>query len=144
MPTPIVLHIYDEQDELKKTYTRLWLKQGVVKKAMRLAKQLRNFDEGDFERQPAPRVPRGIPVWVWRLWMKAFPPKEQETRSEAEYAVLEEFIIEFFGNGITRKELANCDYGEMVAVLTAILARANEVVAANPTFPAPKGSRGRR
>ena len=49
--------------------------------------------------------------------------------------LLEDFVIEFFGQGLTRKDLENSEFGEMMSVLVAVMARVNESAARYPTFP---------
>jgi len=72
-----------------------------------------------------------IPEKKRRWWWQKPINKEQ-----AQINALLALVVEFFGNQFTVKELREgADVGEVMAVLTAIIARAGTIVSANPTNP---------
>jgi uncharacterized protein YecE (DUF72 family) len=72
-----------------------------------------------------------------RRWWWQKPISKEEQQIEALLAL----VAEFFGNQFTMQELrSGADISEVMAVLTAIIARAGTIVTANPTKP-PRTSR---
>lgn len=112
---PIQITLYDpETQEVKRE-----CKQNVITFAMLTsAVQLQEALED---------IPEKKRRWWWQK------PISQE---QAQIDALLDLVVEFFGNQFTVQELREgADVGEVMAVLTAIIARAGAIVTANPTKP---------
>lgn len=123
MNTPITLTLYDKNDEPIQTFSRGIVPWGVMKKAMTLMESLQELSE-----------PKAEKTWLDKFagWFKR---AKTDNPTAASMAMLEEFIVEFFGHKFTASDLKNADTAELMAVLQSIIARANSAMPANPTKP---------
>jgi hypothetical protein len=97
--TPIVIHFYDEESKVVKTFERSFIPWKVLKEAVKMAKSLK-------------------------------PEQMEETDIDS----LANLVVATFGNQFTVEELnEGADVGEMMAVMTAVVAKASNAV--NPTPP---------
>lgn len=130
MPTPIKLTLYDKhtQEPIKE------VSQNIITFDMLIrASQLNEL----LENPPEPER-----KWWW-IWLDGLPWTKVKKKSQEERQVyaLMELVVDFFGNQFTLDELRDgTDVGEVIAVLRAIMRRANGVMEANPTKP-PKNRR---
>jgi hypothetical protein len=116
--------LYDTNDEPVKTLKRSIVPWGVMKKAMSLMEMFDVFEHAD---KPA------ADKTLWEKIRGWFRFSKTENETEASIRMLEEFIVEFFGNQCTAAELSGADTVALLAVLQSIMARANTAMPANPT-----------
>lgn len=112
---PIKLTLYDPKtQEPEKEYQQRVISFGMLLAAVQLQEALEDLPEKK------------------RRWWWQKPINKEQAQINALLAL----VVEFFGNQFTVKELREgADVGEVMAVLTAIIARAGTIVSANPTNP---------
>lgn len=126
MNVPIELILYNKDDEPIKTLKRSIVPWGVMKKAMSLMQALEELQAQDKLEAKKTRFEK------FKAW---FDFSKAENETEVSLRMLEEFIVEFFGNQCTVKDLEGADTLQLMAVLQSIMARANSSMMANPQKP---------
>ena len=126
MQAPIELTLYNERDEPVKTYGRSIVPWGLMKKAMSLMEALDSIDA-----QPVAQ-PNG-PLARFASWFTR--TRQPKNANELSIAMLEAFMVEFYGGQFKAADLKNADTAEMMSVLNSIMARAKSAMPINPTPP---------
>ena len=130
MPTPIVLTLYDENDEPIQTYSRTIIPWGLFKRAMDLSQTMETATD-----ETNPKQPTLLEKIKNALGIKSHSKSKELLAVE----LLELFVAELYGNKFDVKALKGADSGELMTVLRSVISRAGSVMNENPTtFPAPK------
>jgi len=80
-----------------------------------------------------------IPWGILKRAIRLSKSMDKENPTDEDMDALAGLVMEVFGNQFTVEDLDNgADVSEMVAVLTAIMSKANAVMPKNPTQPAGK------
>jgi hypothetical protein len=132
MNAPIELTLYDTNDEPIKTYTRRTVPWGVMKKAMSLMQAMNDLSEKD--KPDAEKT-------NWEKFKAWFSFAKTEDANEVSLRMLEEFLVEFFGDKFTVNDLKQADTLELVSVLQSIISRAAASMPVNPQKPFKKMQR---
>jgi hypothetical protein len=125
MNAPITLTLYDEKDEPIKEFKRSTVPWGVMKKAMSLMGSMNELSDDKPEAEKT----------KWEKFKAWFKFSKTEDPNVASLRMLEEFLVEFFGNGLKVDDLKKADTLELVSVLQSIISRASASMSSLPANP---------
>jgi hypothetical protein len=128
MNAPIELTLYNSDDEPISTFKRSIVPWGVLKKAMSLMQALEELSDDQAEKPEAEKT-------RWEKFKEWFKRGKTINATEVQLQMLEEFLVEFFGNKFTAADLKNADTMELMSVLQSIITRASAASNVNPMMP---------
>jgi hypothetical protein len=118
MTTPIEITLYNKDSEPAGTYSQSVITFDMLMRASKLEEMLEDQPEGKKK------------MWWWLPWVK------EKNEYEKQINLLMTFVADFFANQFTPKQLRKgADVAEVMSVVRAIMARANQIVETNPTKP---------
>jgi hypothetical protein len=133
MPSAIKITLYNTDNEIVGEFERTVIPWGLLKRAIRLSEEINAANAEHTEPEPTDWLSR-FKRWLHRNDRKVSGEEQMMDQ-------IASFVVDVFGGKFTVKQLdEGAEIGEMMAILQAIISRAQVMV---PTNPPPKASRKR-